>query len=69
MVKTPSTLNFIEQIIVDDLAEDESIPIHTRFPPEPHGSLHIGHAKSIILNFELANKYGVKEDVKICRGY
>lgn len=64
MVETSSALNFIEQIIVDDLAENESIPVHTRFPPEPNGFLHIGHAKSIVLNFELAKKYGGKTNLR-----
>ncbi len=64
MVETPSALNFIEQIIVNDLAEEASISIHTRFPPEPNGFLHIGHAKSIVLNFELAKKYGGKTNLR-----
>lgn len=51
------TLNFIEQIIEDDLASGKHQSIQTRFPPEPNGYLHIGHAKSIVLNFELAKKY------------
>ena len=64
MVETPSALNFIEQIIVNDLAEEASVSIHTRFPPEPNGFLHIGHAKSIVLNFELAKKYGGKTNLR-----
>ena len=52
--------NFIEQIIDQDLAEGTCQEIVTRFPPEPNGYLHIGHAKSIILNAGLAKKYGGK---------
>lgn len=49
--------NFIEQAIDDDLASGRFAAVHTRFPPEPNGYLHIGHAKSICLNFSLAEKY------------
>lgn len=49
--------NFIEQIIDEDLATGKYNRVHTRFPPEPNGFLHIGHAKSICLNFGLAKKY------------
>lgn len=52
------TLNFIEQIVEDDLKAGKHTNIVTRFPPEPNGFLHIGHAKSIELNFGLAAKYG-----------
>ncbi len=52
------SLNFIEEIIEADLAAGKHSSITTRFPPEPNGYLHIGHAKSICLNFGLAIKYG-----------
>ena len=58
------SLNFIEEIIEADLAEGNLKTIHTRFPPEPNGYLHIGHAKSICLNFGLANKYGGKTNLR-----
>lgn len=56
--------NFIEQIIDKDLAERKCETIKTRFPPEPNGYLHIGHAKSILLNYGLAQKYGGKFNVR-----
>ena len=52
--------NFIEQEIDKDLAEGVYDHVQTRFPPEPNGYLHIGHAKSIILNSGLAKEYGGK---------
>jgi glutaminyl-tRNA synthetase len=52
-----SPTNFIRQIIDDDLASGKHTSIHTRFPPEPNGYLHIGHAKSIVLNFGIAADY------------
>ena len=51
------SLNFIEEIVEEDLREGRFENILTRFPPEPNGYLHIGHAKSICLNFGLAQKY------------
>ena len=56
--------NFIEQEIEKDLAEGVYDHVHTRFPPEPNGYLHIGHAKSILLNYGLAQKYGGKFNLR-----
>ena len=56
--------NFIENIIEKDLAEGHCDTICTRFPPEPNGYLHIGHAKSILLNYGLAQKYGGKFNLR-----
>ncbi|MFZ9171695.1 MAG: glutamine--tRNA ligase/YqeY domain fusion protein [Sediminibacterium sp.] len=58
------SLNFIEEIVEADLAAGKYQSIVTRFPPEPNGYLHIGHAKSICLNFGLANKYGGKTNLR-----
>ena len=52
--------NFIEQIVESDLAEGKVSAVQTRFPPEPNGYLHIGHAKSMFVNFGTALKYGGK---------
>ena len=57
-------LNFIEEIVENDLATGKHESILTRFPPEPNGYLHIGHAKSICLNFGLAKKYGGKTNIR-----
>ena len=56
--------NFIEQEIDKDLAEGVYDHVQTRFPPEPNGYLHIGHAKSILLNYGLAQKYGGKFNMR-----
>ena len=56
--------NFIERIIDKDLAEGHCKEVHTRFPPEPNGYLHIGHAKSILLNYGLAQEYGGKFNMR-----
>ena len=58
-------LNFIEEIIEEDLKNAKhNGRLHTRFPPEPNGYLHIGHAKAICINFELAQKYGGKTNLR-----
>ncbi len=56
--------NFIEQLIDKDLEEGVYDHVHTRFPPEPNGYLHIGHAKSILLNYGLAQKYHGKFNMR-----
>ncbi|MFN8335231.1 MAG: glutamine--tRNA ligase/YqeY domain fusion protein [Cyclobacteriaceae bacterium] len=58
------SLNFLEEIVEKDLAEGKYKTIVTRFPPEPNGYLHMGHAKSICLNFGLALKYGGKTNLR-----
>src|SRR5688572_2801600 len=58
------SLNFLEEIIEKDLSAGKYSSIVTRFPPEPNGYLHMGHAKSICLNFGLAIKYGGKTNLR-----
>lgn len=55
--QAPRATNFIRKIIDQDLASGKHQQVHTRFPPEPNGFLHIGHAKSIVLNFGIAEDY------------
>jgi len=63
--KFTKSLHFIEQIIEEDIRNGKNdARVHTRFPPEPNGYLHIGHAKSICLNFGLAQKYGGKTNLR-----
>ena len=59
-----TNLNFIEEIITNDLKSGKHKSIITRFPPEPNGYLHIGHAKSICLNFGVAKKYGGRTNLR-----
>jgi glutaminyl-tRNA synthetase len=56
--------HFIEKEIEKDLAEGVYTTVHTRFPPEPNGYLHIGHAKSILLNYGMAQQYGGKFNLR-----
>lgn len=56
--------NFIRNIVIDDLQEGKVKEVITRFPPEPNGYLHIGHAKAICLNFELASEFKGKAHLR-----
>ncbi|KAA3623932.1 MAG: glutamine--tRNA ligase/YqeY domain fusion protein [Bacteroidetes bacterium] len=65
-LKDSRSLNFIEKIISDDIANGKHAgKVHTRFPPEPNGYLHIGHAKAIVVNFEIAKKFGGKTNLRL----
>ena len=59
-----SSSNFIKNIVMEDLQEGKHNEIITRFPPEPNGYLHIGHAKSIVLNFELADEFNGRTNLR-----
>lgn len=64
MENNTTSSNFIKNIIIDDLKSGKHDEIITRFPPEPNGYLHIGHAKSIVLNFELADEFKGKTNLR-----
>src|SRR5207249_1637411 len=65
MTPTTQSSNFIREIILDDIRTNKyQGRVHTRFPPEPNGYLHIGHAKSICLNFGLAAEFGGKTNLR-----
>jgi glutaminyl-tRNA synthetase len=63
-IEDNKSLNFIEEIIDNDLKEGKYDSILTRFPPEPNGYLHLGHASSICLNFGVAKKFGGKTNLR-----
>ncbi len=65
MSETGKPLNFLERIIEEDLKNGTTTEVKTRFPPEPNGYLHIGHAKSIWINFGLAQRYGGKCNLRM----
>jgi glutaminyl-tRNA synthetase len=60
LMKTIEATNFIEQIINEDIENGKITAVQTRFPPEPNGYLHIGHVKSMLVNFGTAKKYDGK---------
>ncbi|MFK7981615.1 MAG: glutamine--tRNA ligase/YqeY domain fusion protein, partial [Saprospiraceae bacterium] len=63
--ETKESLNFIEQMIEEDIANGKNDGrVHTRFPPEPNGYLHIGHTKALCISFETAQKYGGKTNLR-----
>jgi glutaminyl-tRNA synthetase len=63
-METKTSSNFIKNIVIEDLHTGKHKEIITRFPPEPNGYLHIGHAKSIVLNFELADEFKGKTNLR-----
>jgi glutaminyl-tRNA synthetase len=64
MENTNTSSNFIKNIVIEDLESGKHKEVITRFPPEPNGYLHIGHAKSIVLNFELADEFKGKTNLR-----
>jgi len=64
MMEETKKLNFLEEIIEEDLRSGKVDSVMTRFPPEPNGYLHLGHAKSLCINFGLAEKYGGKTNLR-----
>lgn len=65
MERTAETSNFIRDIVLDDVRSGRTKQVVTRFPPEPNGYLHIGHAKAIWLNFEIAKEFGGKTNLRM----
>ena len=59
-----NTSNFIRNIVIDDVESGKTKEVITRFPPEPNGYLHIGHAKSIMLNFDIADEFSGKTNLR-----
>src|SRR5712691_11038371 len=64
MSDTPTQSNFIRDIMLEDLKTGKHQSVHTRFPPEPNGYLHVGHAKSIVINWGLASEFGGKFNLR-----
>ena len=64
MANEINSSNFVRNIVIDDLESGRTKEIITRFPPEPNGYLHIGHAKSICLNFQLADEFNGKTNLR-----